>query len=827
MTIDIEKRLPSAPVRSEAYTIDRSYCTQSEAKARKSRNALAPGTRYFDHVTACSPTRANQFRRTYASSRTTNFRQVKISSTPTAMANSSRPSSAAPFAILKTDSKIANAEALHSLNGGPLHSPASNRPHGIKLRTCALDYSSSSALMRHFEPNSSWAWVHIKAPNYNPKRDIPDLTGKVVIVTGANSGIGLRTSEQLALHGAKVYLACRTGSKAQAAIASIENATPSLKGQGRVVWLPLDLSSVVGSKKAADEFLAKEKRLDILINNAGRLAENYELSKEGLELSVAVNHFGHFIFTKTLLPLMKETAKRGDSDVRIVNLSSSAHTNPGNTKFGSLEKLNDPQGEPGKENVWGSKFKRYGKSKLMNVLFTTELQKHLDAENVPITVLAVHPGGVATEGASELELPWYFKIFLEFFAMDPLEGAFTSLFAATSAQIAAEREKYKGKISSSVWKTIGFSLPNANANITPRACREPIRFASLTPVSHRALNTASIWRIKGYIFARCDYDPARDIPDLTGKIAIVTGANSGIGLCTSEQLALHGAKVYIACRSEKRAREAIVGIEDRTPSLKTQSKLEWLPLDLSSIVSSKAAAEEFMEREKRLDILVNNAGRMAADYVLSDEGLELSVAVNHLGHFVFTNTLLSLMKETSKLRDSDIRIINVSSSAYIRPGNTNFSSVKEFNDPQSGLGKENVWGPSFKRYGKSKLMNHLFTAELQRRIDADSENTPITVITVHPGGVDSEGARQLRFPWYIKLFMKIFATSPLQGAFTSLFAATSPQVAVEREKYKGRYLVPYGKIATGTRAARDPSLARTLWETSVRVSGDILAQERQ
>ncbi|KAA1474629.1 NAD-P-binding protein [Dentipellis sp. KUC8613] len=331
----------------------------------------------------------------------------------------------------------------------------------------------------------------------------------------------------------------------------------------------------------------------------------------------------------------------------------------------------------------------------------------------------------------------------------------------------------------------------------------------------------------GYIFARCDYDPARDIPDLTGKVAIVTGANSGIGLCTSEQLALHGAKVHMACRSEKRARAAIAGIEDRTPPLKGRNKLVWLPLDLSSVASSKAAAQAFLERENRLDILVNNAGRMASDYVLSSEGLELSVAVNHLGHFVFTNTLLPLMKETSKSKDSDVRIINVSSSAYMRPGNTNFNSMKELNDPQSGPEKENAWGTSFKRYGKSKLMNHLFTAELQRRINADLEDTPIIVLTVHPGGVDSEGARQLAFPLYIKLFMKAFAMTPLQGAFTSLFAATSPQIAAERKKYEGRYIVPYGKIATGTQAARDPSLARTLWETSERVSGDILAQERQ
>ncbi|TFY76492.1 hypothetical protein EWM64_g7520 [Hericium alpestre] len=155
-------------------------------------------------------------------------------------------------------------------------------------------------------------------PSYDPRRDIPDLTGKVILVTGANAGIGLQTSEQLAIHGAKVYLACRTESKAKAAIAGIEDRTPSLKGQGRLMWLPLDLSSMRSSKKAAEEFLSKEKRLDILINNAGRLADDYVLSPEGVELSVAVNHLGHFVLTTALLPLLKETARRPDADVRII-----------------------------------------------------------------------------------------------------------------------------------------------------------------------------------------------------------------------------------------------------------------------------------------------------------------------------------------------------------------------------------------------------------------------------------------------------------------------------------------------------------------------------
>ncbi|TFY66029.1 hypothetical protein EVG20_g5060 [Dentipellis fragilis] len=292
---------------------------------------------------------------------------------------------------------------------------------------------------------------------YDPTHDIPDLTGKVVIITGSNwlttvawlihcsAGIGIRTAEQLALHGAKVYLACRSEAKATAAIAELEKTTPSLKDQNRLVYLPLDLSSVHSAKEAAEDFLSREDRLDVLINNAARGIEEYQLSKDGIELTIAVNHFGHFVFTQTLLPLLKETAKRRDADVRIVVVSSRAHLGPGTTKFGSLEEMNDPQGPPAKINSISTKMSRYGTSKLMNVLFASELQRRLDAENAAITVISLHPGAVATETAHAADLPWYAKIYIATLAIAPLQGAFTSLFAATSARVAAEREKYKGK----------------------------------------------------------------------------------------------------------------------------------------------------------------------------------------------------------------------------------------------------------------------------------------------------------------------------------------------------------------------------------------------
>ncbi|KAA1471872.1 NAD-P-binding protein [Dentipellis sp. KUC8613] len=331
----------------------------------------------------------------------------------------------------------------------------------------------------------------------------------------------------------------------------------------------------------------------------------------------------------------------------------------------------------------------------------------------------------------------------------------------------------------------------------------------------------------GFLFSKQTYNPDRDIPDLTGKVVIVTGANAGIGVKTVEQLALHGAKVYLACRSEAKAKAAIVGIEKTSPSSKRQQRLVWLPLDLSSVHSAKKAAEEFLAREDRLDILsksatvkqsmvreayypvVNNAARMVADYTIGKDGVELNVAVNQFGHFVFTQTLLPLLKETAKRRDADVRIVaidvKVSSSSYLQPGTTKFGSLEDLNDPQGPPGKENTTESKLRRYGTSKLMNVLFAAELQRRLDAE------------------ESAYAADLPWYVKLYVATLAMTPLQGAMTSLFAATSAQVAAERDKYKGKYLVPYGQIAgPATSASKDPLIAKTLWETTERITAELL-----
>ncbi|EIM89867.1 NAD-P-binding protein [Stereum hirsutum FP-91666 SS1] len=326
----------------------------------------------------------------------------------------------------------------------------------------------------------------------------------------------------------------------------------------------------------------------------------------------------------------------------------------------------------------------------------------------------------------------------------------------------------------------------------------------------------------GFLFSKPKYDPSHDIPDLTGKVALVTGANSGIGFETALQLAKRGAKVYLGCRSESRAKDAIARMCKAAPGLDLEDRLVWLPLDLSVMKLAKKAGEELLSKETRLDILVNNAAWTIKDYELSEDGIEKAVAVNHLGHFILTETVLPLMKATSQLPGADTRIVAVSSDAYSRAGTTDFSSLEALNSAQGKPGSENTFFTKLWRYGTTKLQNILWVGELQRRLDA--EGIPITVIVIHPGAVSTEGLNNGMPTWFLFL-VSPFAVSPSYGAFTSLFAATSAEVAAAKEKYKGAFLMPYGKVTKVTKEARDPVLAKTLWETSERVIRDALQRQ--
>ncbi|KAJ7762012.1 NAD(P)-binding protein [Mycena maculata] len=278
-------------------------------------------------------------------------------------------------------------------------------------------------------------------PKFDPLRDIPSLAGKVAIVTGG---------KYLANHGAKVYLAARSGDAAKQAISRMETDNPKLQGQNRIVFLRLDLGTLKGAQQAAEQFLGLESRIDILIHNAALMSHEYAQTTDGIEDGFAVNHLAPFVFTQRLLPLLVSTSKENDSDVRVVTIASAVHSMaPSGGKFKSLEEINDRLGPVSSPNGIKSRYARYARSKLANILFSKELQKHFVAASSPALSMLVDPGGVATETVltSSGGVPlvgWLLGFAISRLARSPLDGATTALFAATSLDVAQKRAEFKG-----------------------------------------------------------------------------------------------------------------------------------------------------------------------------------------------------------------------------------------------------------------------------------------------------------------------------------------------------------------------------------------------
>ncbi|KAI6169777.1 hypothetical protein EDD17DRAFT_1748907 [Pisolithus thermaeus] len=282
---------------------------------------------------------------------------------------------------------------------------------------------------------------------FNPQNDLPDLTGRVVLVTGGK-GLGYATIRHLVRKGAKVYLAARNGSKAEAAIAQLkeEGLTP---GNGEVVKLELDLCDPRNAKKMAQEFMRKEDRLDVLIHNAAVLIESsYEMLPDGVQKTMMVNLVSPFVLTRELLPILRKTAAQPDSDVRIVVVASSGHRLLfGKHRFRTIQELND---ECKYTPVPG--FTRYCRSKLANVLYTSELDRRLSSSTVPyesnIIAVSVHPGLVNTISynavISRLRLNSFVDWFASLVSVAPDIGAYNSVYAAAAPVIRTERWRYGG-----------------------------------------------------------------------------------------------------------------------------------------------------------------------------------------------------------------------------------------------------------------------------------------------------------------------------------------------------------------------------------------------
>jgi NAD(P)-dependent dehydrogenase (short-subunit alcohol dehydrogenase family) len=294
---------------------------------------------------------------------------------------------------------------------------------------------------------------------------------------------------------------------------------------------------------------------------------------------------------------------------------------------------------------------------------------------------------------------------------------------------------------------------------------------------------------------------AADIPDQSGRVAVVTGANSGLGLVAAGELARAGAAVIVACRNTQKGEAAGEAIRGEAPG----ASVEVEALDLADLGSVRAFADRLHARGDTLDLLINNAGVMASPQRTTNDGFELQLGTNHLGHFALTGLVLDLLSDTP-----GARVVTVSSGMHHR-------GRIDFDDLNSERGYSR-WGA----YSQSKLANLLFMLELDRRLKA--ADVDVVSVAAHPG----YAATNLQLsapPLHERIFMRVsnllFAQSAEMGALPILYAATVPDVQ------GGFYIGPDGRgesrgyptTVSPNRRALDPEVAARLWEVSEDLTG--------
>ena len=292
---------------------------------------------------------------------------------------------------------------------------------------------------------------------------------------------------------------------------------------------------------------------------------------------------------------------------------------------------------------------------------------------------------------------------------------------------------------------------------------------------------------------------AADIPDQTGRTAVITGANTGLGYETAAALAGRGARVVLAVRNLEKGKQAVARITAATPG----AEVELQELDLTSLESVRAAAARLRSGHDRIDLLINNAGVMYTPRSTTKDGFELQFGTNHLGHFAFTGLLLDRLLPVAS------RVVTVSSIGH------RIRAAIHFDDLQ--------WERRYSRvgaYGQSKLANLLFTYELQRRL---APHGTTIAVAAHPGGSNTELMRNLPRP--IAAASSLLVEPLMQGAdlgaLPTLRAATDPGVL------GGQYFGPdgfqeirgYPKVVASSAQSHDVELQRRLWAVSEVLTG--------
>ena len=275
---------------------------------------------------------------------------------------------------------------------------------------------------------------------------------------------------------------------------------------------------------------------------------------------------------------------------------------------------------------------------------------------------------------------------------------------------------------------------------------------------------------------------------LSGRVALITGANTGIGLVTARALARQGAQLFITCRNAATAQAALQQIRAESGNPRVQS----LVMDLADFTSVRACVQAFLAHDLPLHLLVNNAG-LAGGRGLTASGFELAFGVNHMGHFLFTQLLQGRL-----LASAPARIVTVASRAHFRATGLDWDALRQRTRSVTGVTE----------YSNSKLANVLFSAELGRRLAGSGVST----YALHPGVVASDVWRSV--PWPIRPLMKLRMITPEEGAKTTLSCATSAEVATDTGLYYDT-----GKPRTPSAMARDTTLAAQLWQHSTQWAG--------
>lgn len=295
---------------------------------------------------------------------------------------------------------------------------------------------------------------------------------------------------------------------------------------------------------------------------------------------------------------------------------------------------------------------------------------------------------------------------------------------------------------------------------------------------------------------------AENIPSLKGKIVIVTGGNSGLGYESAKAMGAHSAKVIVAARNPEKGKAALQSLKEEAP----EGDFELMNLDLASLASVRAFADEFTARYERLDILMNNAGIMAVPQSKTKDGFESQFGVNHLGHFALTGLLLNKLEAAESPR-----VVNVASLAA-NNGEVNFDDLMN----EQSYSK-------FAVYSQSKLANILFTQELNERLENQGYKTRSMV--AHPGGSNTNLSNSTDFGpvarFFVNILLPLFAQPAWKGALPQLYAATASEATPGT--YYGpdgmREITGYPQKAALPHSAQNLEAQRKLWTVSEKLTG--------